>query len=90
MELFVELIRIGGLAFALVTVAVIALVRGDVFTKKSVDLLIAEKDAQIKREQDRNAELWEIIRPTIGLVQGSLEKLEAAKLADGGGRRRRE
>jgi len=78
---FTELIKIGGLPFALVCVALLALIRGDVVIKKSHDAIIFEKDEQIKRERERGAELWELLQPAIVIGRASLDKLERSERA---------
>jgi hypothetical protein len=90
LELFLELVKVGGLAFALVCIAVISLVRGDVVVRKSheaelkgKDDVIREKDTQIQREKDRSAELWEIVLPSITVGRGALDKLERERSTGG-------
>jgi hypothetical protein len=76
MELFGELLKIGGLPFALVCVALMALIRGDVIIKKSHEAIIKEKDEQIKREKERGGELWTLLQPAIVIGKASLDRLE--------------
>lgn len=76
MDMLGELIKIGGLPFALVCIALFSLLRGDVIIKKSHDAIIAEKDEQIKRERERGAELWVLLQPAIVIGKASLDKLE--------------
>jgi hypothetical protein len=76
-ELFSTLVQYGGLAFALVTVALVAILRGDVVTRRAYDAMCIEKDRQISREQDRSADLWLLVRPQIQVAHGALNELEA-------------
>lgn len=87
-EIFLKLIEVGGLAFACVCVGLLALYRGDVIPRKSVDALVKAKDEAIEREKrvgndnltrerERSTELWTLLRPMISVAQGSLEKLES-------------
>lgn len=85
---FLKLVEVGGLAFACVCVGLFALYRGDVVPRKSVEALLKAKDEAIDREKkvgldnltrerERSTELWTLLRPMIGVAQGSLDKLEA-------------
>lgn len=85
---FIKLIEVGGLAFALVVVGLLALIRGDVVTKKSHEALLAEKDRAIAREQangveslklerERTNEMWGLLKPMIGVARASVERLES-------------
>lgn len=93
MEVFLRLVEVGGLAFALAALGLLALLRGDVVTKKSHEALLAEKDRallreqtvsadQLLRERERNAELWGLLRPMIGVARASVEKLERERPAE--------
>ena len=84
MELLGELVRIGGLAFALACVALLAILRGDVIVKKSYEEMVREKDAQIRREQDRSADLWGLLRPSLGVAKVAVDKLRDANPAEPG------
>jgi hypothetical protein len=90
--IFLKLVEVGGLAFALVCVGLIALLRGDVVTKKSHEALMQEKDRSIAREKDlsteqlvrereRSTELWNLLKPMIGVARASVEKLERERPA---------
>lgn len=49
---------------------------GGVIQAMIITLFIAlqrSKDAAIKREQEQNAELWDVVRPTIGIARNALE-----------------
>lgn len=76
MDVFGELLKVGGLPFALVCVALLALIRGDVVIKGSHQAIIYEKDAQIQRERERGNELWQLLQPAIVIGKASLDKLE--------------
>lgn len=54
--IFLKLVEVGGLAFALAAVGVLALLRGDVVTKKNHEALLKAKDDQIIREQTTAAD----------------------------------
>jgi hypothetical protein len=86
-DIFLKLVEVGGLAFALVCVGLLALLRGDVVTKKSHEAICAEKDRSLSREQaqaaerllaerERNAELWGLLKPMIGVARATGDKRE--------------
>jgi hypothetical protein len=77
MDFFGELVKIGGLPLALVAMALIAVVRGDVVVKRSYDAMVAEKDRQILDCQERAKDLWGIVRPSLHVGYGALTELEA-------------
>lgn len=82
-DLFLEFIKIGGLPFALVALAMLAIIRGDIVTRRSheavlveMEKLLAEKDKANLRERERVAELWEIVLPSLQVGRGALDRLE--------------
>lgn len=36
-------------------------------------------DDSLRRERERSAELWDLIRPSIGLARGALDKIEGGR-----------
>lgn len=77
MDFFGELVKIGGLPLALVAMALVAVIRGDVVVKKSYDAMVAEKDKALLDCQERSADLWSIVRPSLHVGYGALSELEA-------------
>lgn len=96
--IFLKLVEVGGLAFALVCVGLLALIRGDVVTKKSHEALLAEKDRAIAREQangvealryerSQREELWLLLKPMLVVAQSAIERLEQLERPERGDRR---
>lgn len=86
-DIFWELAVRVGLPFALVVVALLAVLRGDVVTKKSHDAMIDIMNTRLSEKDERIAELWEIVKPLTGVARGAVTKLEEERGAGRGARR---
>lgn len=75
-DLLQKFIEVGGPLFGLAVIALLAIVRGDVITRRTYEDMLREKNDQLRRERERVAELWEIVLPSLQVGRGALNRLE--------------
>lgn len=73
---FLETAKILGLPLTMTLAAIFAYQKNWIITSSQHNEMRKEKDEQIRKAEIRSAELWDIVKPTILIGAGALDRLE--------------